>query len=142
MNIIIASDHAGTELKKIIINYFTEIKFIDCETNNQNSLDYPDVAQNLCKKFLEGNINFGILICGSGVGMSVAANRFKNIRAALCFEEKIATLSREHNDANILCLGARFISNQKAISIIKAFISKNFSGERHEIRVKKIDQNL
>ena len=140
MKIIIASDHAGVELKTSVINNFPEIEFSDLGIYAGQNSDYPDIAKNLCQNFLQESFRFGILICGSGMGMSISANRFFGIRAALCFDEKIAKLSREHNNANILCLGARFISQQKAFSIIESFIGAKFSNGRHDIRVKKIDQ--
>jgi ribose 5-phosphate isomerase B len=140
MKIIIASDHAGVELKTSIINDFPEIKFSDLGLHPGQNGDYPDIAKNLCQNFLQEGFQFGILICGSGMGMSISANRFSSVRAALCFDEKIAKLSREHNNANILCLGARFISQKKAFSIIKSFIEAKFSNGRHGVRIKKIDQ--
>jgi ribose 5-phosphate isomerase B len=125
-----------------IIKYFSNIEFCDFKSVENKKFDYPDVAKNLCQNFFQGDHDFGILICGSGVGMSISANRFSNIRAALCFDEEIAKLSRKHNDANVLCLGARFVSEQKAISIIQTFISSEFSGGRHNARVKKIDSEI
>lgn len=139
MKIIIASDHAGVELKTSIINYFSDIEFFDCGIAENQNADYPDVAKKLCRTFIQEKYDFGILICGSGVGVSVVANRFANIRAVLCFDEQISKLSREHNDANIICLGARFIAEKKAFSIIKTFLNSEFSGGRHKVRIKKID---
>ena len=104
----------------------------------EKSVDYPDYAQKLCKKITKKNN--GILICGSGIGISIAANRFKNIRAALCHDVKSAKASRAHNDANVLCLGARVITNKMALAIVKAFFSTEFEGERHAARIKKLSK--
>ena len=139
MKIAIASDHAGIKLKSEIIEYFCDIEFSDFDINTNKAKDYPDLAQKLCHDFLKGEHIYGILICGSGVGMSIAANRFSNIRAALCFDNIIAQLARQHNDANILCLGARLLSKETTISIIETFINTEFSGGRHQNRVKKIE---
>jgi ribose 5-phosphate isomerase B len=136
--ILIASDHAGFDLKKTLI-VEASFEFIDlgCDSS-ENSVDYPDYAQKLCKEINDKNQLKGILICGSGIGISIAANRFKNIRAALCHNVKSAKLARAHNDANVLCLGARMIKSQAATSIIKAFFSTEFEGARHAARVAKL----
>ena len=141
-SIFLASDHAGFTLKTKIISYLKEnsINHIDlgCDSN-EKSVDYPDYAHALCQKFDEKE-NIGILICGSGVGVSIAANRYPNIRAALCMGEEIAKLSRQHNDANVLCLGARFLEEDKAITIIKTFLETSFENGRHQIRVDKLSR--
>lgn len=134
--IYIASDHAGFDLKAFLIKKFPTL--IDLGTDSAESVDYPDFAKKLGQEIQEGD--FGILICGSGVGISIAANRFKNIRAALCLNEKIAELARRHNDANVLCLGARLINEEKAIEIIEKFLATKFEGGRHIERVKKLSQ--
>ena len=139
-SILIASDHAGFNLKSTIISYLQDnnIPHTDfgCESESI-SVDYPDYANKLCQAFDEHN-HFGILICGSGVGVSIVANRHNNIRAALCRDEEIAKLARQHNDANVICLGARFIDEQKAISVIKTFLETQFENGRHQIRVEKL----
>ena len=137
--IFIASDHAGYCLKNYLINKFlNKIKIIDLGPENSNSVDYPDFAKKLSEKVSSKKGNFGILICGSGMGMAIAANKTKNIRAALCFSIKNTQLSRLHNNANIITLGSRLISKKKAFNLVKIFISTKFEGGRHLRRVKKI----
>lgn len=141
-SILIASDHAGYNLKLKIISYLKELNLNinDFGSNSAEvSVDYPDLANDLCQNFDDKN-NIGILICGSGVGVSIAANRYKNIRAALCPNPEIAKLSRQHNDANIICLGARFVDDKQAVNIIKTFLETNFENGRHTARVQKLSQ--
>ena len=128
--IFIASDHAGYKLKQAIIKKFSKnIHLQDLGTNNsKKSVNYPDYAHKLCKKVEKNKLNFGILVCGSGVGMSMSANRHKKIRAALCYSVKNAKLSRLHNDANIITLGSRFINKRLAFNCIKFFLNTNFEG--------------
>jgi len=138
--ILIASDHAGFEMKTFLIKELekNQIKVVDLGCDNaQKAVDYPDLAQKLGKKLVS---EIGILICGSGIGISIAANRFKNIRAALCHNAKYAKLSRIHNNANTLCLGARMISQKTALAILKAFLNSEFEGGRHEKRVAKLSK--
>ena len=139
--VYLASDHAGFALKKFLIEIIIKLGFdsidLGCDSA-EKSVDYPDYAQKLCKKITKKNN--GILICGSGIGISIAANRFKNIRAALCHDVKSAKASRAHNDANVLCLGARVITNKMALAIVKAFFSTEFEGERHAARIKKLSK--
>lgn len=139
--ILIASDHAGFDLKEFIISELTCLGYepidLGCDSA-QKSVDYPDYAQKLCKKITLKNQLRGILICGSGIGISIAANRFKHIRAALCYSTNSAKLSRAHNDANVLCMGARASKPKLALSILKAFLSTKFEGARHAARVAKI----
>ncbi len=138
-NIFIASDHAGYNLKqRIISKYSKSKKIIDLGPNNKNSVDYPDFAKKLSKKVASNKESFGILICGSGTGMAIAANKMKNIRAALCYSKKNTKLSRLHNNANIITLGERLIDKNKAFSLINIFLSTKFEGGRHLRRVKKI----
>ena len=137
--IFIASDHAGYCLKNYLINKFlNKIKIIDLGPENSNSVDYPDFAKKLSEKVSSKKGNFGILICGSGMGMAIAANKTKNIRAALCFSIKNTQLSRLHNNANIITLGERLINKNKAFNLIKVFLSTKFEGGRHLRRVKKM----
>ncbi|MCV3386753.1 ribose 5-phosphate isomerase B [Campylobacter lari] len=140
--IYIASDHAGFVLKQEIINFLQEknINFEDLGPFSEDRCDYPDYAHLLSSKIDENS--FGILVCGSGIGMSIAANRHKNIRCALCNEPLSAKLSREHNDANVLALGARLIGVDMAFEIISNFINASFSGGRHCIRISKIEAKL
>ena len=137
--IFIASDHAGYTLKKSVIKKFSKIKnIIDLGTDTKDSVDYPDFAKRLCKKVNSSKGSFGILICGSGMGMSITANKTKNIRAALCYSMKNTKLSRLHNNANIITLGERLINKNKAFNLIKIFLSTKFEGGRHLKRVKKM----
>ena len=138
-NIFIASDHAGYKLKKYIISKFSKkINISDLGPKNEDSVDYPDFAKKLTKKVAIKKGNIGILVCGSGMGMAIAANKTKNIRAALCYSVKNTKLSRLHNNANIITLGERLISKSKAISLINVFLTTKFEGGRHLRRVKKI----
>ena len=137
--IYIASDHAGYNLKNsIIIGLSKKQKIIDLGPNSKDSVDYPDYAKKLSKKVASNSGSFGILVCGSGMGMAIAANKTKNIRAALCYSNKNTKLSRLHNNANIITLGERLINKNKAINLIKTFLSTKFEGGRHLRRVKKI----
>ena len=137
--IFIASDHAGYQLKNSIVLKFSKIqKIIDLGPNSKDSVDYPDFAKKLSKKVASTKGSFGILVCGSGMGMAIAANKTKNIRAALCYNKKNTKLSRLHNNANIITLGEKLINKNKAFSLIKIFLSTKFEGGRHLRRVKKI----
>ena len=137
--IFIASDHAGYSLKKNVISRFSKTKkIIDMGPKSDDSVDYPDFARKLSKKVASNKGSFGILICGSGMGMAIAANKTKNIRAALCYSVKNTKLSRLHNNANIITLGERLIDKKKAFNLIKIFLSTKFEGGRHLRRVKKI----
>ena len=138
--IFIASDHAGFNLKKAIIKKFSKkIDFKDLGSyNSLKSVNYPDYAHKVCFKVIKKKSNIGVLVCGSGMGMSIAANRHKNIRAALCYSVKNAKLSRLHNDANVITLGARFTNKKIAFHCLNAFLKTKFEGGRHKKRVKKI----
>tara|TARA_Y100000746_G_C15066364_1_gene269954 strand:- start:15 stop:437 length:423 start_codon:yes stop_codon:yes gene_type:complete len=137
--IFIASDHAGYKLKNSVISKFSKkFKIVDLGPKTVDSVDYPDFAKKLSKKVASNNKNFGILICGSGMGMAISANKTKNIRAALCYSVKNTKLSRLHNNANIITLGERLISKNKALNLIKIFLSTKFEGGRHLRRIKKI----
>ena len=135
--IFIASDHAGFDLKKQIINSMKS-NFIDLGADNENSVDYPDYAKKLVSKIKTTENSKGILICGSGIGMSIAANRDKNIRAGLAFKSEIAKLMREHNDANVLVLPGRFMNLQNILKCIENFLTTNFEGGRHQNRINKL----
>ena len=134
--IFIASDHAGYKLKSSIVSNLKNI--VDLGPNKKDSVDYPDFAKKLSKKVATNKGSFGILICGSGMGMAIAANKTKNIRAALCYSAKNTKLSRLHNNANIITLGERLIDKNKAINLIKIFLNTKFEGGRHLRRIKKI----
>ena len=136
----IASDHAGFSLKEFVKKKLSrKIKFDDQGPHTDKiSVNYPDFAHRLCKKVSKKSSNIGILICGSGMGMSMAANRHKKIRAALCYSVKNTKLSRLHNNANVITLGARLINKNTALKCINAFLDTKFEGGRHLKRVKKI----
>ena len=137
--IFISSDHAGYNLKKNIIKKFSKKqKIVDLGPSSNNSVDYPAFAHKLSKKVATNKGSFGILICGSGIGMSIAANRDKNIRAGLAFKSEIAKLMREHNDANVLILPGRFMNIHDAIKCVRNFLTTNFEGKRHQNRVNKL----
>ena len=138
--IFIASDHAGFNLKRNIIKYFSKkLIFIDLGTSSAKvSVNYPDFAHYLSKKVASSSKNIGILICGSGMGMTMSANKHKKIRAALCYSVKTAKLSRLHNNANIITLGSRLIKKNIAFKCIDAFLNTKFEGGRHTKRVNKI----
>ena len=138
--ILIASDHAGYKLKKILIQELNgEIKFDDLGPFSEDSVDYPDYARKLSKQIDLKKDLIGVLICGSGIGMSMVANRFKNVRAALCMNNKMSMLARQHNNANILVLGSRLISEQEAIKCLLVFLKTNYEGGRHQARLDKFN---
>lgn len=140
MMIAIGSDHAGLELKNEIKSLLNElgIKHIDYGTNSPESVDYPDFGEKVCEAVSSGSIERGILICGTGIGMSILANKFPRIRASLCNDLFTARMSRLHNDANILILGGRILGKDLAKEIVKIWVNTPFEGERHSIRLKKI----
>lgn len=147
--IFIASDHAGFDRKKEIISWLTEQDFfkkhpftiVDLGPQDTNSVDFPDFANLVCNSILSSptETSFGILICGSGQGMAMRANKFAGIRAALCWSEESAQLSREHNNANVLCFGARLIALDTCKKMVSIFLQTNFAGGRHLNRVAKIN---
>ena len=137
--IFIESDHAGYFLKNSIISKFSKTrKIVDLGPNSNKSVDYPDYAKKLSNKVVSNKGRFGILICGSGMGKAITANKRKNVRAALCYSVKNTKLSRLHNNANIITLGERLINKNKAINLIKVFLRTKFEGGRHLRRVRKI----
>ena len=139
-NIFISSDHAGFDLKEIIKKFLSKkkIKFYDLGPYNNNKVDYPDFAHKVAKKVKIKKNHVGILVCGSGMGMNIVANRHKNIRAVQCFNLKSAKLSRLHNDANIITLGSRLLSKKNALNCVSIFLKTKFEGGRHSKRIKKI----
>ena len=138
--VCIASDHAGFNLKEDIKNHLVDkkISIFDMGPYNDKSVDYPDFAHKLCKQVVKNKNHVGILVCGSGVGMSIAANKNKGIRAALCYSVKNAKLSRLHNDANVITLGERLIKKTVALKCVESFLKTEFEGGRHINRIKKI----
>ncbi|MCI5968056.1 ribose 5-phosphate isomerase B [Helicobacter sp.] len=140
MQFFIASDHAGFHLKTSVLEMLKQMEYevIDLGPTDAERVDYPDFANILCKKVLENTGSFGVLICGSGIGMSIAANRHQGIRAALCTEPYSAAMSRAHNNANVLCLGARIVGIGMVESILKSFCEGVFEGGRHACRIDKL----
>ena len=138
--IFLASDHAGYKLKEDIKKFLIKKKkkILDLGTKNTNSVDYADYAHILSKKINKKKNQIGILVCGSGIGMDMAANKHKNVRAALCYNIRSTKLSREHNNANVMALGARLTKKNLALKCVNIFIKTNFVGGRHLKRVKKI----
>lgn len=140
--IAIGSDHGGYKLKEEIKKYLEEkeIEYTDCGTFDEESVDYPEIAQALSTEVQSGQCEKGIIICRSGIGMSIVANKFKGIRCAKCNDEEEAKFSRMHNDANILALGADYMDTNKAIRIVRMWIATEFEGGRHEERIKMIEE--
>ena len=138
--VVLASDHAGFKLKEEIKNFLINKrkKVLDLGTKDTKSVDYPDYAHLLSKKMKNDKNQFGILICGSGIGMDMAANKHKNIRAALCYNIKSTKLSRQHNNANVMAIGSRLTKKKVALKCVNIFIKTSFKGGRHLRRVKKI----
>jgi len=137
VKIAIGCDHGGIDLKNTVVSVLTELghEIDDQGCNSTDSVDYPDFAKSVSSLVKEGKCRLGILICGTGIGMSMAANRIPGIRAALCHEMFSARMSREHNDANVLCLGARVIGPGLAAEIVRTWMSTEFAGGRHQRRI-------
>lgn len=140
--IVIGSDHGGFKLKEELKKYFDEkgIEYEDKGTFSEESVDYPDIAKAVAKDVSDKKADIGILICRSGIGMSIVANKFKNVRCAVCYEEQTAKFARMHNNANMLALGADYISTNDAICIVRQFLATPFEGGRHEARVRLISE--
>ena len=134
----IASDHAGFKLKESIKEHFSDIEWIDLGTDSEDSVDYPDFGKALAEAIRDGKAARGVLVCGSGIGISIAANRVAQVRAALCISAEMASLSRQHNDANVVCLGERLTGTEVAFDIIETFLNTEFEGGRHQRRVDKL----
>ena len=142
MKIVLAADHGGFELKEIIKKSLLQAgrEIVDVGCMSSASVDYPDYADKAVSSIQTGDCERGILVCGTGIGMSIAANRHREIRAANCFDIHTAKLSREHNNANILCLGARVLKTDQAIQMVMAWLETDFSGGRHQKRVAKFSE--
>ena len=145
LKIVIGCDHAAVDMKNSVKEELLSkgYEVLDVGTHTNDSCDYPVIAHELCAKLQDGSHDMGILICGTGIGMSIAANKHRGIRAACCSEVYSAELTRRHNDANVLCFGARVIDNEKALELVKIFISTEYEGElggRHKQRVAKITE--
>ena len=142
MNILLANDHAGTslknEIKKVLENKGYSVINLGCDT--EVSVDYPDFAHPLAEKISNNQNLKGIIICGSGIGVSMSANKHKSVRSALCWNKETAKLSRSHNNANVLSLPARFLKKKEAIEMVEIFLNTEFEGGRHERRVDKINK--
>lgn len=138
--IAIACDHAGVALKTLVVAELRQMgaAVLDLGTDSDASVDYPDFAEKVAKSIISGKSQMGVLICGSGIGISIAANRFREVRAALCHSEETARLSRQHNNANVLVLGARIVDKPTAVACVHAFFTTPFEGGRHQKRVEKL----
>ena len=142
--IAIGSDHAGFSIKEIIKQHLSDLgyTFQDFGAYSEASMDYPDSAHPVANAVQSGKYKFGILICGSGNGVAITANKYTSIRAALCWNEQITVLARQHNDANIIALPARFITPEEAVKLVLLFLTTPFEGGRHQARVEKISKIL
>lgn len=140
--IVVGADHGGFKLKEEIKRYFEEkgIEYTDKGTFSEESVDYPQIAKAVAKEVSEKRADIGILICRSGIGMSICANKFKDVRCAVCYQELTAKFSRMHNNANMLALGADYVSVNEAICIVRQFLATEFEGGRHEARVNLISE--
>ena len=143
LDIAIASDHAGVEMKLHLVKYLLKRghNVIDMGVRRKVRVDYPDYGKKVAKAVAEGEVPLGILICGSGIGMSITANRFKGVRAALVHDHYTARMAKAHNNANILCLGARVIAKELAEELVEVWLATEFEGGRHAQRLEKIDRN-
>lgn len=144
INLVFSWDHAGRQLGLFLMEKAQEWGYEahSFGAPSFESVDYPDFVFETVTKVLDGNDTLGVLICGSGIGMSIAANRYKGIRAALCHSDYEARVAREHNNANILCLGERVLGTGQAASILNTFLQTHFAGGRHEIRINKMDNKF
>lgn len=138
--IAIGSDHAGYELKCEVLKHLNErgIRYIDVGTHSTESVDYPIYAKNLCSLVVNGDVECGILVCGTGIGMSIAANKVKGIRASVCSDEFSTEFTRRHNDANVMCIGARVLETEKALRLVDIFLDSPFEGGKHKTRIDMI----
>ena len=145
MKIIISNDHAATDLKKILAEHIKEkfsAEVTDTGSQGEKGTDYPQYAHAAAKKILSGEHDFAILLCGTGAGMCIAANKIRGIRAVVCSEPYTARLSREHNNAQILCIGARVVGAELAKMIVDEFLQAEFEGGRHQVRVDMLENNM
>lgn len=141
MKVAIAADHGGFELKEKLKEYYHNqaLELIDLGTDCTDSCDYPKIAEQMCKNILDGQADLGILICGTGIGISIAANRHRGIRAALLYTDDVAKLAREHNNANIAVFGGRTMSFEDVVRRMNIFLATKFEGGRHERRINMMD---
>ena len=142
MNILVSNDHAGVELKNAVKELLENKGYVveNLGDNSGESVDYPDIIHPLAKKISQNTEKKGIIMCGTGNGVSMVANKYEGVRAGLCWSKEIAALIRQHNDANVLSLPARFLSIKEALEIVEVFLETDFEGGRHERRVDKIDK--
>ncbi len=142
MKIVLGADHGGFELKEDVKNLLATLRYdiIDVGCSSTDSVDYPDFAEKAVSYIIDGSCELGILICGTGIGMSISANRHFEIRAANCCSEFTARMSREHNKANVLCLGARAIDKELALTIVQVWLKSEFAGGRHQRRIEKFSR--
>lgn len=138
--VVIGSDHGGYELKNILVDYLKSegYEVLDVGTYSEDSIDYPDIADKLCAKITDGSCESGILVCGTGIGMNMCANKHKGIRAAQCHDTFSAKMTRQHNNANVLTMGGRVVGSELAKEIVHEFLTNEFLGGRHEVRVNKM----
>lgn len=140
MKIAIASDHGGFDLKEQLRRHYSDLCLIDLGTYDSQSVDYPDYAKKMANEILSGSADLGILICGTGVGISIAANRYHGIRAALIYSAEVAELAKRHNNANVLVFGGRTMPFEDVINYIDTFLRAEYEGGRHQTRLNKIEQ--
>ncbi|MBE7040069.1 MAG: ribose 5-phosphate isomerase B [Ruminococcaceae bacterium] len=140
--IVIGSDHGGYELKEVIVKYLKSIgkEVKDCGTFDGASVDYPDIAKEVCAEYKKGGYEFGILICGTGIGISIAANKIEGIRCALLNNEYSAKMTKRHNNSNIIAFGGRVVGPDMAIGMLEAYMSAEFEGGRHQKRIDKVSE--
>lgn len=140
MKISIGNDHAGYIRKNVLVEYLNKEghNTKNYGTDTATSVDYPDFVHPVAKDIVEGNAEFGILLCGSGNGVAITANKYKEVRAALCWNKELANLARAHNNANILCIPSRFITEENLLDIVESFLKTPFEGGRHQRRIDKI----
>ncbi|MFW6119928.1 MAG: ribose 5-phosphate isomerase B [Petrotogales bacterium] len=141
MKVAVGSDHAGFKLKEHVRDYLKkkELVVIDYGTNSDQSVDYPDFGKKVARAVQNGEVDRGIVICGTGIGISMVANRYKNVRAAVCLYPKMAEMARRHNNANILAMGGRLVAHQLALDIVDVFLNTDFDGGKHKRRIEKIE---
>lgn len=139
MKIAIASDHGGYNMKETIKSRFKQFEWIDLGTDSEDSVDYPDFAHKMAETIIAGKADLGILICGTGVGISIAANRHKGIRAALVYNSDVARLAKQHNNANVLVFGGRTMDVDEVVANIEIFMQSEYEGGRHQRRLDKIE---
>lgn len=144
MKVAIASDHAGVDLRKRLVDLAKRLghECLELDGHNRQSYEYPEASDAVCAEVLSGRADFGVLVCGTGIGVSIRANRHRWIRAAVCTSTEMARLAREHNHANVLCLGARILGDEQAFEITKVFLETDPDrSERHERRTSRLDRN-